>query len=412
MNTQVAIAPPRPVDTKQPDPMPAQVPVHASGHASGQVSGTMAKKPPGQAGVAFRSRLVAAIKIVLALSLVGGGLLVDNEGLLVVALLFVIVVPFEKMFPRHRQRIRRPEVVTDIGYALSGPLLTGVGLAAGVVVAVVSLAWLPGLAIRPLVAMLPSSIVPLAGIALFDLAIYWTHRWYHEVPILWRFHAIHHSPKHMDWISGFRTHPLDGTLIAPAFAFLLAAGFDAEFTGILALIQIVLGIFLHANVRWRLRPLHRLIITPEFHHWHHANEPGAINSNYSVFLPLWDIIFGTYFMPRFRRPQVYGVSEFIPDGMVDQLRHPLRDMGNPVRFVRHPFRSFRGLVRFTRTLLIDMWRSARRPRRRGPEDLGPDARRDLDWSPDRWVAPTWWAPPLGQPSAPSSREASVPGRFP
>ncbi|MEM7322295.1 MAG: sterol desaturase family protein [Actinomycetota bacterium] len=331
------------------------------------------------------------------LALIGGSLLIDGEGPVAIIVLFLIVVPFEKLFPRHRQRLRRPHVITDIAYALAGPLLSGIGLAVGFVVAIVSLAWLPGLAIRPLVALIPPAVAPFVGIALFDLLIYWTHRWYHEVPILWRFHAIHHSPKHMDWVSGFRIHPLDGTLIAPAFAFLLAAGFSAEFTGALAFIQIVLGIFLHANVRWRLRPLHRLVITPEFHHWHHANEPGAINSNYSVFLPLWDIVFGTYFMPKRRRPAVYGVSEPIPDGMIDQLHHPLRGMGNPLRVFRHPIRSLRGLGRFTRSLVADMVRSARRPRRRGPEDLGPDANRDLDWSPGRWIAPPQWERPTEVP---------------
>ena len=302
------------------------------------------------------------VSSVLALAIIGISLLLDVEAIFVIPILFVLVVPFEKLFPRHPQRLRRPGVGTDIAYALAGTALNVVGIAAAVVVAVISLAWLPGLAIRPLVALIPPVVLPFVGIALFDLAIYWTHRWYHEVPFLWRFHAIHHSPERLDWISGFRTHPLDGTLIAPAFVFLLAAGFDAEFTGVLAVVQIVVGIFLHANVRWRLRPLHKLVITPEFHHWHPANEPGAINSNYSVFLPGWDLLFGTYFMPRNRRPQRYGVSEYIPTGMAAQLRHPLRGMGNPVRVVRHPVRSIRGGFRFTWTLVGDMKRSAQRPR--------------------------------------------------
>lgn len=323
--------------------------------------GSEAEEPP--AGRRWRRFLLA----VVAIALIGGSLAIDRSGIFIVPVLFALVVPFEKLFPRHRQRIRRPQVGTDIGYALAGPLLSGIGLAAGVVVAVVSLAWLPGLALRPVVGAIPPAVAPFVGIALFDLAIYWTHRWYHEVPVLWKFHAIHHSPDHMDWISGFRNHPFDGTLIAPAFVFLLAAGFTAEFTGALAIIQIVLGIFLHANVRWRLRPLHRLIITPEFHHWHHANEPGAINSNYSVFLPLWDLVFGTYFMPRNRRPQVYGVSEHVPPGMAAQLWHPLRGMGNPLRAVIHPIRSIKATFRFTRRLLGEMWRSARRPRRRSHE---------------------------------------------
>lgn len=307
----------------------------------------------------------------LALAMIGGSLAIDRGGLVAIPVLFLLVVPFEKLFPRHRQRLRRPHLGTDIGYALAGPLLSGIGLAAAVVVAGLSLAWLPGLALRPLVAAIPPSLAPLVGIALFDLAIYWTHRWYHEVPVLWRFHAIHHSPQHMDWVSGFRSHPFDGTLIAPAFVFLLAAGFSAEFTGVLAVVQFVLGIFLHANVRWRLRPLHRLVITPEFHHWHHANEPGAINSNYSVFLPAWDLLFGTYFMPKHRRPQVYGVSEHIPVGMAAQLWYPLRDMGNPLRAVRHPIRSFKGGLRFVWRLLREMKRSATRPRRPSYEVADP-----------------------------------------
>jgi len=305
----------------------------------------------------------------LALVIIGWSLLLDPGGLFIVPALFVLIVPFERLFPRHQQRLRRPQLATDIGYAMAGPLLTIISTVAGVIVAVVSLAWLPGLAIRPLVAQIPPAAMPIVGVGLFDLTIYWSHRWYHEVPVLWRFHSIHHSPEQMDWISGFRGHPFDGTLIAPAFVFLLAAGFSLEFTGAVTVIQILLGIFLHANVRWRLRPLHRVIITPEFHHWHHANEPGAINSNYSVFLPLWDMIFGTYFMPRHRRPQVYGVSEYIPTGMVPQLWHPLRGMPNPLRATIHPVHTIRSIARFVWQLLGDMKRSATRPRK--PRDLPP-----------------------------------------
>ena len=309
------------------------------------------------------------LRLVVALGLIALALVIDLEALWGIPILFVLVVPFEKFFPRHHQKLRRPGLLTDLSFALAGPVLNGVGILAAVIVGGLSLAWLPGLLIRPLVGMVPGMLAPLLGIALFDCAIYWTHRWYHEVPILWRFHAVHHSTEHLDWISGFRSHPFDGTLIAPAFFFLLAAGFSPEFTGALAIIQLVLGIFLHANVRWRLAPLHKLIITPEFHHWHHANEPGAINSNYSVFLPLWDLIFGSYFMPRDRRPQRYGVSEDIPSNMAGQLRYPLRGIGNPLRAVRHPWRSLAAGARFTRTLAGEMKRSAMHPRRRSPEDI-------------------------------------------
>ena len=329
--------------------------------------------PPPPPPVQSRRRLPGRrwLSRLAALVIIAVGLAVDTSAPLIVGVVFVLVVPFEKLFPRHRQRIRRPDVGTDIGYALAGGLLNIVALIAAIPVAVLSLAWIPGLALRPLVSMVPPVLLPVIGLLLFDLAIYWTHRWYHEVPVLWRFHAIHHSTERLDWVSGFRTHPLDGTLIAPAVVFLLAAGFSPEVTGVLAVVQVVIGIFLHANVRWRLRPLHRLIITPEFHHWHHANEPEAINSNYSVFLPAWDLAFGTYFMPADRRPERYGVSEFIPDGMIAQLRHPLRGLP-PIRrllwrAIRHPWRSARTVIRRGRHhILRPIRRSGLRRRRTVP----------------------------------------------
>jgi sterol desaturase/sphingolipid hydroxylase (fatty acid hydroxylase superfamily) len=167
----------------------------------------------------------------------------------------------------------------------------------------------------------------------------------------------------MDWVSGFWNHPFDGAIVAPPLIFLIAASFSPQFSGTLAIIQIVTGLFLHANVRWRWRPLHRLVITPEFHHWHHANERDAINSNYSVFLPLWDIIFGTYYMPKDKRPRRYGISEPMPDGIVAQLKHPLRGMGNPLRVVAHPIRSTKGGAFFIRCVLRDIAKSTLRRRR-------------------------------------------------
>ena len=256
-------------------------------------------------------------------------LVLDVTAALLVPVLFVLVVPFEKLFPRHRQRLRRPGVLTDIAYGLTQPLLAPIGIAVGLVIGVLSLAWLPGLALRPLVDTLPSGVRTLLGVVLFDLVAYWAHRWSHEVPFLWRFHAVHHSTVHLDWVSGLRNHPFDGVLVAPPFLFLVAAGFGAEFAGALAVVQIVTGLFLHANVRWRWRALHRVVSTPEFHHWHHADEADAHNSNYSIFLPVWDLLFGTYFMPKARRPSVYGVTPPLPAGLVEQLRHPLRGLHGP-----------------------------------------------------------------------------------
>ena len=304
----------------------------------------------------------------VAVALVGTGLYMANlEPLFIIGFLFVIVVPFEKLFPRHKgQKTMRKHLTTDVSYALASPVLNLVAGIAAIGVAIISLAWIPGLLMRPVVAQIPPLVQPFVALLLFDLVVYWAHRWYHEVPFLWRFHAIHHSTEHLDWASGFRAHPFDGTLIAPAVVFLLAAGFDPTTTGVIAVVQILSGLFLHANVRWRLKPLHKIVITPEFHHWHHTNEPEAIWSNYSTFLPIWDLIFGTYYMPADKRPSVYGVDEHIPEGMTEQLLHPMRGMGNPLWALRHPFKAIGVGWRFTKGLLGEMWRSATRPRGHTP----------------------------------------------
>ena len=272
-----------------------------------------------------RSWIGVAIIRLLSLLIVGAAVYYSTEGLIAMFVLFILVVPVEKLFPRHRgQKVRRPLYKLDMSYAMSSPLLNLIGLIAAAIVAIISFAWIPGLMMRPVVAQIPEPWLPVVGFLLFDFVGYWTHRFYHEIPVLWKFHAIHHSTEHLDWVSGFRAHPFDGTLIAPAFAFLIAAGFSPELTGAFAIFQIVLGLLLHANVKFRFRWLHPFLGTPEMHHWHHSNEKEAIWTNYGAAIPLWDQIFGTYYMPGDKRPSVYGVDEHIEPNMVDQIMYPLK----------------------------------------------------------------------------------------
>ncbi|KAA1245943.1 hypothetical protein F0Q45_23745 [Mycobacterium simiae] len=67
-----------------------------------------------------------------------------------------------------------------------------------------------------------------------------------------------------------------------------------------------------------------LIATPQFHHWHHARQPQAYNSNYAAEFPIVDALFGTLYLPASRWPAEYGVDDGQPEGYVRQLRWPLR----------------------------------------------------------------------------------------
>ncbi len=297
------------------------------------------------------------LRLVLAVIAIAISFQIEGGIFGAVIALFVIIVPFEKLYPRQKgQRVRRPMLTTDISFALMGPILNVVAITAIVFIGGVSLFWLPGLALRPLVSQIPGPLIPVVAFVAFDFLGYWAHRWAHEVPFLWRFHAVHHSPEHMDWISGFRVHPFDGILIAPAAFFLIGAGVDGEVTGLLAILQIVLGIFFHANVRVRWRWLDKILANPEFHHWHHANEADSIGHNYAPALPQWDLMFGTYFMPKRisdRRPTHYGIDEYMPRNMFGLLSHPLRGARKHVRLLWHPIRAVRTAWQGTKNILRD-----------------------------------------------------------
>jgi sterol desaturase/sphingolipid hydroxylase (fatty acid hydroxylase superfamily) len=265
-----------------------------------------------------RAGQLAIVAVIGAISFV-----VEPSAAFGIAVIFALIEPFEKLFPRHRgQRVRRGGLGTDLVFAVASPVLSFIGLAIAIVAGVMSFAWLPGLVLRPIVSVLPTPLLVITGALLFDLAGYWVHRFAHENATLWRFHWIHHSSEHLDWLSGVRVHPLDGVLIGPPVLLLIAAGFPADVTGGIAVAQIVIGLFLHANVRWRLRPLHRIVATPDFHHWHHANEPEAVHTNYAAFLPLWDQLFGTFRIPRDRQPLRYGIDDPLPTNFVGLLIHP------------------------------------------------------------------------------------------
>jgi sterol desaturase/sphingolipid hydroxylase (fatty acid hydroxylase superfamily) len=159
-----------------------------------------------------------------------------------------------------------------------------------------------------------------------DLAQYWTHRAYHEVPFLWRFHAVHHSVKTMDWLAGSRQHMLE--LIATrvcVLAPLYVLGFSE---GVMNAYIIVVGfqaVFNHANVHLPWGPLKYLIVTPDFHHWHHASDDEAIDRNYAAHYAFLDYLFGTAVTSKKKFPEKYGVvGDYMPDGFIRQQLFPFR----------------------------------------------------------------------------------------
>jgi sterol desaturase/sphingolipid hydroxylase (fatty acid hydroxylase superfamily) len=177
-------------------------------------------------------------------------------------------------------------------------------------------------ALREQIRQQPMWLQGLEAVVLGDFAIYWVHRLQHSVNCLWRFHAVHHTAEHLDWVAAFREHPLDGlmtqlTINLPAFLI----GFPIQTLAALVVFRGLWAVYIHSNVRLLLGPLKLLIGSPELHHWHHSKE--RMSSNFGNLSPLMDVLFGTYRSPA-ERPKQLGVSEFFPRSYLGQLLHPFR----------------------------------------------------------------------------------------
>jgi lathosterol oxidase len=155
--------------------------------------------------------------------------------------------------------------------------------------------------------------------------VYWVHRTFHEVPALWKFHAVHHSSEHMDWLAGSRSHfieiLIDRSLVMVPLYLL---GADRAALDAYVLFAAVQAVFVHANVRLPFGPLKYVLTTPQFHHWHHSSDRPAIDTNYAVHLPVFDYLFGTFHMPEQHWPVAYGTTKPLPRSFLGQLAYPLR----------------------------------------------------------------------------------------
>ena len=250
-------------------------------------------------------------------------------------LLVVIFVPLERLFAAHPQKVLRKGIGADLGYFFITSLLPAAVLS-GPIAAV---AWIIHRAVPSgflaITASWPFWVQATAALVVSEIGYYWAHRLSHEIPFLWRFHAIHHSAQDVDFLVNTRAHPVD--LVFSRFCalvpiYVLGLGSPKTASGslvpvIATLITTTWGFFIHANLRFRFGPLEWLISTPAFHHWHHTLS-GPINRNYASTLPWLDRIFGTHYLPK-EWPTAYGIEEKLPDSLTDQLLHPLQKRPQP-----------------------------------------------------------------------------------
>jgi sterol desaturase/sphingolipid hydroxylase (fatty acid hydroxylase superfamily) len=238
------------------------------------------------------------------------------------SLIFIFI---EKMFAlRREQPVFRPEWQTDMQHFIVNHMVIGFVLLATNLMVHKLFGWAANDGVRGWVSNLNFFVAVFLIVLVADLVQYWTHRAYHEVPLLWRLHAVHHSIKSMDWLAGSRLHFVEllitrTLILAPIYVL----GFSKEVIDAYIVIVGFQAVFNHANVSVRLGPLRYVIVTPNFHHWHHSQDKEALDRNYAAHFAFLDYAFGTAVKSDREWPESYGVlGDYVPNGYLKQLKFP------------------------------------------------------------------------------------------
>jgi sterol desaturase/sphingolipid hydroxylase (fatty acid hydroxylase superfamily) len=243
-------------------------------------------------------------------------------------LLSAIFVPLEHFFAARPSRVLRKQFYTDLGYYFLNSLVVALFLSVPVALAsnyahrVISPVYYAH------VALIPGWLRFVLALLVAETSFYWSHRWSHEIPILWRFHSVHHSAEHMDFLVNTRAHLFDILFtrlagLVPIYVLGLAGPSQSGGQTIpllIGVVQIFWGFFIHANLRWRLGPLEHVVSTPAFHHWHHTRGE-HIDRNYAPTLAFLDRLFGTWYLPG-HLPSEYGIQQSYPQSMMGQVVQP------------------------------------------------------------------------------------------
>jgi len=142
-----------------------------------------------------------------------------------------------------------------------------------------------------------------------DAGRYWGHRAAHEISWLWRFHAIHHSATRLWFFNALRQHPVDRLLyIATELFFPILLGAQGDVLVLYLIATACCGFFQHCNIDVKLGPLYYIFNIVDLHRWHHSKVEARSNNNYGNNLIVYDVLFGTRYLPTEKPPSDIGLK--------------------------------------------------------------------------------------------------------
>ncbi|MDY3554729.1 sterol desaturase family protein [Gemmata sp. JC717] len=261
-----------------------------------------------------------------------GALPTWSKMLMLAAVMPAAFTLLERLFPAHpAQQVPRRALLLNVTYWFINPLV--IQIVSKLAVCLIGLAACAALG-WPLDESVLDGFGPLGRqplwlqtieiLVLADFVDYWTHRWFH-VSRAWRFHAIHHSPEHMNWLASARMHPVNDfiTRLCQVVPVVLV-GLSAKAILIVVPVLVFFVIVLHSNLNWDYGPFRWVIVSPRYHRWHHTRDEEGLDKNFAGMFPLWDLLFGTAHFPK-REPVQFGVNhDPPPETLLGQLAYPFR----------------------------------------------------------------------------------------
>lgn len=158
-----------------------------------------------------------------------------------------------------------------------------------------------------------------------EFFFYWYHRFFHINSHLWKLHSVHHAGERLYAINSGRFHILEN-MIGTLFYFspLILLQVPDQVIMLFLVVNLMSGFLEHVNIDYKTGPLNYIFNTAELHRWHHSIIVEQSNNNFGKVLVIWDLIFGTRYLPKNEEVGKLGVDSpmELPKDIIGQMKYP------------------------------------------------------------------------------------------